>query len=464
MLNKSQFLIFKFQKLFEYLDFVIRYCLGFRILILEFGLLALLTNCAYFNTYYNASNYFRQGMKGVQNDTLKYDNENFNKTIEKTTSVIVKYPRSRYVDNSLFMMGVSYYYKGDYARAIEKLEFLILNYPQSNHINAAHYYKALAYLKTRKYSPAVIALKESMKSKKYRDRARLILCYVYYQDNNYSALNQCVEELLSSNLEKDKRQVILKLVAEASHKLRKYEPALSYYNELLNNSRTGEEKKKYKSKIAKIYLEMGEYESCRNFLEGESDVEFQEILGDLCVKLVNYQEAKDIYLTLTASKYGISAAEVFFKLSEIYRQEDSIETAIAYYDSAYTRGSTSEYGIKAKKMSDVLRRIQSLGQETENLDRAQFLRAETYYVDFNDPQRAAGEYKKVYDNYPKSEWAPKALYAHFWIAIHELNDDSLSNDLSRRLMDQFPATEYSMSAAKIIAGSSGYNDENAPEP
>ncbi len=432
--------------------------------ILGFGLLALLTNCVYFNTFYNASNYFRQGMKSVQHDTLKYDNENFNKTIEKTTSVIVKYPASRYIDNSLFMMGVAYYYKGDYTRAIEKLDFLILNYPQSNYIKAAQYYKALAYLKTQKYSPAVIALNEAMKSRKYRERARLILCYVYYQDNNYNALDKNVEELLTSALEKEKRKAVLKLAAEASHKQKKYQKALAYYNELLTYSRTSEEKKIYKSEIAKIYLEMGEYESCQNFLEGESDAEFQEIIGDLHVQLSNYQEAKDIYLSVALLSPGIAATEVFFKLSEIYRLEDSIETAIAYYDSAYSRGPLSEYGKKAKKMSDVLRRVQSLNQETENMDRAQFLLAETYYIDFRDPRRAVSEYRKVYENYPKSIWAPKALYAHFWIALNELDDDSLGYNLANQLMVQFPNTEYSAGTAKILAGLKKDNNGNDPEP
>ena len=35
--------------------------------------------CAYFNTFYNAQNYYRQGMKLVVNDTLKQDSEFFDK-------------------------------------------------------------------------------------------------------------------------------------------------------------------------------------------------------------------------------------------------------------------------------------------------------------------------------------------------------------------------------------------------
>ena len=66
--------------------------------------------CAYFNTFYNAQNYFREGRMVVTHDTLRFDNDNFDKAIEKSTAVLVKYPNSRYIDDAFFIMGVSYYY------------------------------------------------------------------------------------------------------------------------------------------------------------------------------------------------------------------------------------------------------------------------------------------------------------------------------------------------------------------
>ncbi|MCK4453314.1 outer membrane protein assembly factor BamD, partial [candidate division WOR-3 bacterium] len=116
-----------------------------RMKIASFFLAVVLSSCAYFNTFYNAQSYYRKGMKRVTNDTLKVDSEDFDKTIEKSIAVIVKYPNSRYVDDALFMMGSSYYYKGDYSRALEKLDFLCLNYPESKFYDDALYYKGLSY-------------------------------------------------------------------------------------------------------------------------------------------------------------------------------------------------------------------------------------------------------------------------------------------------------------------------------
>ncbi len=79
--------------------------LSFRLKIVGFICILLAAKCAYFNTFHNAQNYFRQGKKLVVHDTLKTDSEFFDKTIEKTTAVIIKYPNSRYVDDALFMMG-----------------------------------------------------------------------------------------------------------------------------------------------------------------------------------------------------------------------------------------------------------------------------------------------------------------------------------------------------------------------
>jgi hypothetical protein len=72
-----------------------------------FGII-ILSSCAYFNTVYNAKNYFREGRKLVKHDTLVTDSENFSKAIEKSTSIIVKYPGTRWIDDALFMMGASY--------------------------------------------------------------------------------------------------------------------------------------------------------------------------------------------------------------------------------------------------------------------------------------------------------------------------------------------------------------------
>jgi TolA-binding protein len=89
------------------------------------------------------------------------------------------------------------------------------------------------------------------------------------------------------------------------------------------------------------------------------------------------------------------------------------------------------------------------GSEEEK-DRVQFLLAETYFVDLGDVQKAVAEYQKVYTNFPESQWAPKALYAQFWITKNVLHNDSLSAALATTLIAKYPDTGYTESARTIL--------------
>jgi tetratricopeptide (TPR) repeat protein len=424
-----------------------RYIVWFLVLV---SWVFLVCSCAYFNTFYNAQYYFREARKKVTNDTLKVDVEEFSKTIEKTTSIIVKYPRSRYVDNALYMMGVSYYYKGDYPRALEKLDYLLYNYTESNYYDDALYYRGLSYFKQQKYGKAAIDLKEAGEFKKYRHKAMLILCYSYYAIKDYAELTRVAGRMIDEHLSKEERRWILHILGDAQFEQEQYPEALETYDWLLALTGTVDGKRTLKLKIAETYLEMGEYEKCRDFLEGEYDPEFRNIFADLNAELGDTAKAKEVYLEVAVSGFAEVAAQAFYKLADLYRAEDSLDMAIAFFDSSVSRSISSEYGIRAKKMAGVLRRIKMLSEQTDDLDEAQFLLAETYYVDFGDPQRASDEYDVVYTMYPASTWAPKALYARFWINHTVIKNDSIARQCATLLTRDYAESEYSISVEKTL--------------
>ncbi len=448
MLNKSQIPISKFKTVIEssFLDLVFRNCLGFRYSYLGFILLA---GCAYFNTYYNTQNYFNQGMKLVVSDTLKCESEFFDKTIEKATLVIVKYPTSRWIDDALLLMGVAYYYKGDFARSLEKLDVFCQNYPGSGNYPMARYYKGLAHYRENKYSDAIVALTDAAVSKKFRKKARIALCYVYNKQGDYSALVSTAQELLKQPLvHKDKKDV-LTLIGEAQFKLGLYDDALVIFDRLVVMSRDAGEKKKLKLKIATIYLELDKYEQSMTFLEGEVDPEFLVLKGELKKELGKLDEARELYVEIISQNQAEYASRAYYELARLYEETDSIEMAIAYYDSAVLKAS-DEYGLRSKNKTDVLKRTVSLLKETENVDRALFMLAELYFVDLKDNKKALDMYRRVYTEYPKSAWAPKALYAEFWITKKIIKDDTLAVKIAADLATRYPSTEYVVSAESLM--------------
>lgn len=436
---------------------------GTWLLLLVIGFL-FFVGCAYFNTFYNAQNYFRQGKKLVVHDTLKVDHEFFDKTIEKTTSVIIRYPGSRYVDDALFMMGAAYYYKGDYSRALEKLDFLVVNYIDSKFYDDALYYKGLAHYKQGRLAQAIIALDEAQQSKQFRVKAMIALCYVYFKDYNYAALTEVATILLKEGIDKKEKRWLLRLLGEAYFEQEQYADAAEAFHDLLSITRINEDKREIKLKIAETYLEMGEFEKCKEFLEGQSDPEFQRILADLNVRLGNVAKAKQLYFSIAINSSFDFSSETFFRLAELYKADDSLELAIANYDSAVNRAPMSEYGVKAKRMAEILRKVEVFSKETEDIDRAQFLLAEIYFVNFDDPQRALIEYAKVSTEFPQSEWAPKALYAQFWIAKEVIEDDSLVMSLARDLISRYPNSDYARSVEVILPADEDKEEWSEEQP
>jgi len=428
-----------------------------RLLLVCSCMLAVLS-CAYFNTVYNAKNYYRQGKKQVSHDTLVIDSENFDKAIEKSTSIIVKYPNTHWVDDALFMMGASYYYKGDYSRSLDKLDFLILNYPESSFYYEAQYIRGLANYKLKKYGAAIIAFDEAMVSKKFKKKSMVALIYVYFNDGSYSDMYELADSLMKRSLKYDEQRTVLRFVSMAQFSEERYTDALETSRRLLDITREERERRELKLRIAEIYLEIGEYDLCRNFVEGEVEPEFRNLLADLCMETGDVEEAKAIYVELARSTVANMAAEAFFELAQIYEQRDSLDLAVAYYDSALVKSPNSEYGLSARKKSDVLKRIQTLTTSAEDTVKAQFLLAEIYFSDLDDLPKALQGYQRVYNGYPNSRWAPKALYAHFWIAKNVYDDDTLAARLAQVIIRDYPRTEYAISAQSVM-GQSGETAE-----
>ncbi len=97
--------------------------------------IATMNSCAYYNTFYNAQQYFEEAVK--EHKKAKDDKmpvalrRKFDSAIEKANKVIIEYPDSKWTDDALYIIALSYYYKGDYLGAKKKFEEFIIQYPGS---------------------------------------------------------------------------------------------------------------------------------------------------------------------------------------------------------------------------------------------------------------------------------------------------------------------------------------------
>ena len=109
-----------------------------RLAVVSWILILSLDSCAYYNTFYNAEQYFDQAQQLTrenQSETISRDEINlYSKSIEKSKKLLQRYPDSKYRDDAQFLIAKAYYYKGDYLLAKRYFDDLALNYSNSPYV------------------------------------------------------------------------------------------------------------------------------------------------------------------------------------------------------------------------------------------------------------------------------------------------------------------------------------------
>lgn len=133
---------------------------------------------AYFNTYYNAERVFDEAEAEVQAQRLaarvadetdpvqlsSQTKQKFNQVIEKCSKLLQFYPKSKWVDDALFLIGASYYYLGDDQKAQRKFTELLSTFPKSGLVFKSNIWLAKSLYRMRSYPEAAQILEDLIQS------------------------------------------------------------------------------------------------------------------------------------------------------------------------------------------------------------------------------------------------------------------------------------------------------------
>ena len=102
----------------------------------------IISGCAYFNTFYNALNYFQTAEEEISKQAAgeklsKKGEEALDKTIVNCNIVLEDFPESKLRDNALFLSAKSYYYRGEFSTAKKRLLRLKREHPASPFLEEA---------------------------------------------------------------------------------------------------------------------------------------------------------------------------------------------------------------------------------------------------------------------------------------------------------------------------------------
>ena len=144
------------------------------ILVIISGCSTYKTVTAYFNTYYNASKLFSDAEREIRQSPQKdrdtnyfaaYNvsrttQDNLDKVIEKCSKILQNYPQSSWTENSIMMIGKSYFYEGKNQSALREFNELLDNFPTSDSRFVAKLWSAKALYLMKKEDEVLNRVKE----------------------------------------------------------------------------------------------------------------------------------------------------------------------------------------------------------------------------------------------------------------------------------------------------------------
>ena len=323
---------------------------------------------AYYNTYYNAKKNYKTGLDKVLNANVVYNPQqpirihevpinagaqDFDKAIEKGAEILRKHGNSKWVDNSLNLIGKSYYFKKEYFSADQKFQELALTtkdesliqesilwrsrvllemelYGQGiqyiiqelndregvwNLSNKAELKVILAeyYVVQENWEDAIIELNEALprlKSKKYRERGYFLLGQLYERTDSYREAFQAYTKVEDYYFDYDLQYLALRKSAETARILGDNKSALDTFVKMIKDDKNTEFKTELDYEIARTYQEREEY-----------------------------KKAEDIYKGILKNTIDRPSSETkalsYNGLAEVYRfGYDDFEMAAAYYDTS----------------------------------------------------------------------------------------------------------------------------------
>ena len=213
------------------------------ILSILFVIIAGLPNgCAYFNTFYNAEQYFDTAEKA----RLEKTDENlpttakdaYEKVIQKSRIILKKYPDSKFVDSARLLIGISRYHLKEYKTA-EAVFRQLLQEGSVSYQSKTRYWLALCKWKQGLPQPALDDLQELVQmdiSDDLMSKVYLSISGLYLeQEDSKNALNMLEKAAVLARSSTEKSQIYYRL-SELAEKEENWERAVDAYQQVIKHS------------------------------------------------------------------------------------------------------------------------------------------------------------------------------------------------------------------------------------
>lgn len=444
----------------------------FGIWYLAFGIF-LSNGCVYYNTFYNAKQSYADALREIESSPSEIVSPRVKKlleiTIQKCEKIVTYHPKSKWVDDAIFLMSKSFYWMGEYENALRKIDELEIYFPDSPFLEEALFLRGRISLQQKNYTAAIAAFEGLRRvSKKYDNDAQLEILNVYYKKGEYEEVVERGRVFITSasggKESRSRREALLK-VGKALFELARYGESLQAFQDLLQEDPPKEMVFEAMLKIGDSYLTLQDpTRALETFLALKtSDLTPQEeALWNLRIarsqRLMREYEKGIETLQKVSEIHPRSeeAAEAYYMMGLIYQEDlEDLEKARKSYEKVREMNPQAEVAEDALVRSTAIGKLTEYrerlsGGEEEALAETQFLLAELYLLELKKTDEALKTYEKVIQDFPESEYAPRSFFAIAWIFHHLEGDTVKAVEGYERIIVTYPDTRYSTASRKAI--------------
>ena len=437
---------------------------------------------AYFNTFYNAEEFFEKAEKiRLQNRGEKIPQSAINdyeKVIEKSRFVMDEYPDFKLRKKAFILIVQSHFYRGELREAMGTLGELKNEFGDKVYVEV-EFWTSLVKWKQNKPQPAINGLNElinfslnvDMEAKVY-----LAIAEIFLEQKMYSEAMDNLEKSAERIQDQNEKGQIYYRIAELSFDAKSYDRALSGYQEVIKNSQSKKQIQEGNLKTVQIYRLKGNLDLATNSIKNMLlDDNYKTIFPNLELELAKLYDQQNMIsesrnrLASIVQDYPKTtvSAEAYYMLGNYSIEQDwDMEDALKQYSSVVKENKQSLYArpaqVRIKEINTYQQSKLDLESwslriaesdtiadfyftEDEQKDLAQILYSmielEAFHFDRSDTGLV---YLDLLIQYAyQSKLFPKALYAKS-VILEDKGELSLSKLLKQRIVNEFPKTDFAL--------------------
>lgn len=350
---------------------------------------------AKYNGYFNARTKFEEAVQELElqnkddfskilpvfnhgdKQAAKGKSQIFDEVIKKCSAVVTNHEVSKWVDDSFFLIGKAYFFKGEYFEAIETFQYVFNKYKNEEVAKESLIWLVKAYLETDQLANARAAIDRGLSDKRFPPNLKAALhaaaAAYFIKDKRFEQAIESLDKAVKTEGRRSSRRRMYFVLGQLNQRYGSGRKAIANYDQVLGMNPSYEMQFDAKLNIARC-AEAGNANtaSIRQELvrmarddknKGNLDILYYEI-GQLDVKMKQLPSAEENFkkAALNAGQNPGNKGLAFLALSKIYFNTRRYKDADTYYDStlAFLSKEHPDYeetGNRKKFLADLVKQI-----------------------------------------------------------------------------------------------------------